>query len=471
MKKLVLSAAAVVVAVALIGPKIVSSQFSQGLENTVAGINQNPAYTATITSIQSAWFSSDAVVNVKLKLPGMAKAGDQNSSPLDYSMNIAVSAKHGPIITEGGFSLAWLHTHIKTLESDLPPQLTVQEGASIYELVAHTGLLGDSTYTDAIAAMEYFDADSQTSVSFSGMQGQGEFGSNSFKAKSVGALFSANVADVMLVDVTNFTFDMQADASLANIMSQGLYDSNSSIVVDSINVVNNVENSQTNIQNIAIKVLSILDEAAGKGNVEISTSVNKVEAKQVDLSQLLMSVQLNNLEIEFLKAYQALSTQIMNYASDPEKVAQATNDFMQAHLLSQLQAEPEYNISVLSGKINGSSFDAYAFAKLVGVSALPATMEDPDFWLEHAKIDSKISMQEDAAVFIAEQIISAQMAANPNFASMSLEERRNILDQQVVPTMEALVKQGMLVATSDGYEVVFTLQNRSANLNTMPIPL
>jgi len=468
MKKILLSAAAIVVATALIGPKIVGSQFSQGIENSVAAINNNPAYTASLASLESSWFSTQAMVNIGIKLP---QVDDADQEAFDMSVNVLVKGEHGPILSQDGISLAWLHTQIETQTSELPANLEVADNAPIYKLSAYTRLFGSTHYSDQVAALNYVDDASQATFSFSGMQGSGELSSGSFQGQSMAESLSINVADALIFDMDKLAIEVDANVGLLEMMEQGLYDSNSLISIASMNIVNNMEASQTNIQTLAMKIISSLDESTGLGDVEIETTVASVEANDLSLSDLLTTFQLNNLEVAFFKAYQKFSSEIMEYGNDIDKMSAATNTFFENNLLSQLQAEPEYNISALSGKINGSAFEGKALAKLVGIDTLPATLEDPSFWLQHTKVDSHLDMEKVAAEYIAKQIINSQIGENPNFAEMSKEERDAIIAQQIAPTLMALEQQGMIVATEDGYKVSFTLQDGVANLNGMPIPL
>jgi uncharacterized protein YdgA (DUF945 family) len=144
---------------------------------------------------------------------------------------------------------------------------------------------------------------------------------------------------------------------------------------------------------------------------------------------------------------------------------------MQDNLLEQVQAEPEYNFTNISGKVNGSEFEGKILAKIAGVTELPATLEDTAFWMQHAVVDSKMTMQREAALFIAGEMVKAQLAGNPQVAAMSLEEQAQLIAQQAEATLTGMAQQGMITVSEDGYEVVFTMQNAEAMLNGNPIPL
>lgn len=470
MKKIVLTGVAIVVAAALVGPKIVGSQFSQSIEDTVAAIDNNPAYTASITSLESSWFNTQAQINVGINMPDM---GEFSEEPLDMSVDILVNGDHGPILTSNGFNLAWLYTQIEVLSGELPEGLTLKEDLPIYALEAYTGLLGGSTYTDKVVGMDYVNEENQLTIDFSGSQSEGSFSSNSYEGKTIGtgANLSGQIENALTFELTELEMDIKAETGFIQMLEQGLYNSDSLFTIANIKVDNLGDGTQTNIDNLGFKVVSSVDDAKGFGDVKMQTTAASIVADDINLSELIATIELNNLEVEFFKAYQKFSNEMMDYVTDPDKMAAATNTFFEEHLLSQLQAEPEYNISALSGKINDSAFNGNMFAKIAGVTALPDTLEDTQFWAQHAVVNSELTLQEAAAEYIAKLMLTSQLQANPNFAAMSAEELDAIVAQQTVPTLQALVQQGMITQTEDGYAFNFSMKEGTANLNGLEIPL
>lgn len=470
MKKIVLTGVAIVVAAALVGPKIVGSQFSQGIEDTVAAINNNPAYTASITSLESTWFNTQAQISVGVNMPDM---GDLSEEPLDMSVDILVNGDHGPILTSNGFNLAWLYTQIEVLSGELPEGLTLKEDLPIYALEAYTGLLGGSTYTDKVVGMNYVNEENQVTIDFSGSQSEGSFSSSNYEGKTLGngANVSGKMGDALAFELTSLEADIEAEVGFVEMLEQGLYDSNTLFTIANIKVDNLVDGTQTNVDSLAFNVTSSLDDNEGFGDVVMQTTLASAVSDGFNLSELITTIELNNLEVAFFQAYQKFSNEIIDYAANPEKMAEATNTFFEENLLSQLQAEPEYNISALSGKINDSAFNGTMFAKVAGVTALPDTLEDTQFWAQHAIVNSELTLQQEAAEYFAKLMLSSQLKANPQFAAMSPEELDAIIAQQAAPTLQALVQQGMITQTDDGYAFNFSMKEGTANLNGLEIPL
>jgi len=74
-----------------------------------------------------------------------------------------------------------------------------------------------------------------------------------------------------------------------------------------------------------------------------------------------------------------------------EEVPAKMMEFIEANLLTQLKAEPEINITKLKATLPEGSFNAYANTKLVGIDALPGTLEDAAYWVTHLLADAQIT--------------------------------------------------------------------------------
>ncbi len=470
MKKILIPVG-VAVAVALIAPKIVSSQFASGLQNSIDAVNKNPAYAASVTSIESGWFSSQAEVNVAIVVPEMAELSGEG---IDMSADIVINAQHGPILTQSGFSLGWLDTKLETKNGELPAGLVVADDQAIYQFNGVTGLFMSTSYQDSVAAMEYTDPDNQTVISFSGLNGEGEFSGSKVVYSAISESMTMSIPEVGNADIKTFEIKLDADASLSAMMQQGLYDSESVMSIKSIMWNDLVSDTQTSIDDTKLLASSNFDEASGLGGGIVSTTIASMNLPidgETLITDTSMVIELKNLQAKFLLAYQDLMNDLGSNPDDIEQISEKMNAFMQEYALEQLQANPEYNITDLSGKINGSAFDGKALAKLEGVTELPLTLEDPGFWMQHSNVDSTLSVEKGAAEFIATQVLKAQLGANPQFAAMPAEQQAQILAQQVAPTLEGMVQQGMLTMNGEKYEISFALVAGAASLNGNPIPL
>ena len=194
-------------------------------------------------------------------------------------------------------------------------------------------------------------------------------------------------------------------------------------------------------------------------------------APSMNITDLIVVFDVNNLQAKFMRAYQEFTAKSMEYMADPVAMQTATQAFLDEHLLEQLQQNPEYNLSELRGKVNGSEFNGHVFMKLTDVLQLPATLEDPNFWVENGEMDTLMRMEKAAAEFFTAEFIKTQLAGNPQFLSMSEEEQTTLIAQQTQATLAALVEQGMLQTEGADYRFTFTLKDTQAELNGQPMPL
>ncbi|MDT0596421.1 YdgA family protein [Glaciecola petra] len=468
MKKILIAGVVVVAAVALAGPRVVGLQFESQVNSIVASVNDMPLYRASVTTMDSGWFSSTAEVNIGMDIPGFE---DTELAATDFSFNILVEGNHGPILTADGFAIGWLHTQIKTNAKKLPDGFVAKDDAPIYSFNGVTGLFGGTAYKDVVAPFTYTDTETQTVVEFSGMNGNGNISGNTLSYASTGDSLNMDIGSVLTFNMNSLSLDMDAKADLASILNQELYDSVANITIASMSFNNSMDNSSSEMENMRIDIVSDYDEANDLADIKFGTKLASVISPETTLKDLVLDIEVNNIQGAFITAYNKLSGEMLELATEPDASMALMQTFMQEYALGQLQAEPEYNFTNISGKINDSDFSGNIAAKLTGITELPATMEDPSFWLEHALVDSKMTMQKGAALYFATQMVNSQLAANPQFMAMSPEEQKQIVDQQAVATLDGLAQQGMVTVDGETYELIFTMEDSVALLNGNPIPL
>ena len=469
MKKVLLFVLVLIIAAALVGPKIVGSQLQSGIQDTVDSINQNPNYTASVISLESTWFTTTAEVSICLEMPDIPELAGQ--IPVDFSVNVHLSSQHGPILTSDGFTIAWLHTVMQTKSTKTPEGLVLPGNKPFYQFKGITGLLGTTSYQDEVATINYTDSETGGTVMFSGLHGNGEISDGGLFYKATADSMNMAIENILDFDVQGLTIDVKSSESLAVMMSQGLYDSSSTLGINVVTFKDLMLDTQSRTVDTKIIVRTEYDSANGMGNAKITTTIASLDTSDMNLTDVNTVLELNKLQAKFLLAYQDFSKKLMDNMTDPTQVENDLQAFMQDHLLEQLQASPEYSISKLSGKINGSEFDGKVMAKLSGVTELPMSLEDPGFWMQHTVIDSKMKMQKGAAEFIAGQVVSSQLLANPQFVELSEEERTQIINQQVEGMLAGLVQQGMITLEDEEYIATFTMEAGVALLNGNPIPL
>jgi uncharacterized protein YdgA (DUF945 family) len=469
MKKVLIFVVVLMFAVALIGPKIVGSQLQGGIQNTVDVINKNPNYTASITRLESTWFTTTAEVSLGLNLPDMPELTGQ--VPVDVSVDVNLTSHHGPILSSDGFAIGWLHTVIQTKSSEAPEGFVLPSDKPFYQFNGLTGLFGTTTYQDEVAAISYTDSGTGGTVVFSGLQGDGEISGSGITYQALADNVNMAIENAVNFDIQGLAIDFKSSESIAGMLSKGLYDSNSSFSMNLITFNDLMQDIEVRVVDTKLVALSDYDKASDLGNVKAMVTATSLNTTDISLTDLNTVIEFNNLQAKFLLAYQDFSSKMMDNMGSPSMLENDLQAFVQEHLLAQLQANPEYNISKLSGKINGSGFEGKTMTKLSGVTTIPDPLDDSAFWMQHIVVDSTMMMQKGAAEFVAAQIISYQLSANTEFMELGEEERAQIIQQQVPNMLVGLTQQGMITAEGEEYIATFTMEAGVVLLNGNPIPL
>ncbi|RUM28073.1 MAG: DUF945 domain-containing protein, partial [Alteromonas sp.] len=154
-----------------------------------------------------------------------------------------------------------------------------------------------------------------------------------------------------------------------------------------------------------------------------------------------------------------------------EEVPAKMMEFVEANLLTQLKAEPEINITKLKATLPEGSFNAYANTKLVGIDALPGTLEDAAYWVTHLLADAQITADKALAQSMASGYMMGQLMATPHAQNMTAEEIQAAVEQQTPMMLSTFAQQGLIKETEKGYETKLELKDGKASVNGTPIPL
>jgi uncharacterized protein YdgA (DUF945 family) len=466
MKKIVLIVIAVLAAIMIFLPKYIGMQFASGLQDTVDTLNQKTMYEISVDELNSQWTSTTAILDIKLKMPDVADQG------ADLSVKVDLNASHGPFLGSGDASIGLLHTVINSQDAELPRDLVLEDAsAPIFNIDAHTGLFGATHYTMNLAGLSYTDINTGMTFSFSGLLGKGTSSSNGYTFTGNSLEMKIFMGDEEVVAFEDLNMDSTSDVGIAQMMSMGLYNSESTVSIADVTINSLVDDTQTSVRDTTMLITTSLDEATQLGDMSFKTTMTEFAAPSMNITDLIVVFDVNNLQAKFMRAYQEFTAKSMEYMADPVAMQTATQAFLDEHLLEQLQQNPEYNLSELRGKVNGSEFNGHVFMKLTDVLQLPATLEDPNFWVENGEMDTLMRMEKAAAEFFTAEFIKTQLAGNPQFLSMSEEEQTTLIAQQTQATLAALVEQGMLQTEGADYRFTFTLKDTQAELNGQPMPL
>ena len=469
MKKISLIILLLAVVAGLVGPHFAGNSFNQQLDEFAAKISEQPFYEASIESREQSWFSTTASLVISLDGAAFGPQADDVEQP-KLSLTIPIEAQHGPLLTQSGLGLGWIDWQVNIAIDDPEARFALPEGEEyIYSATGIVNLFGTVSYQDVMPAFTYTHPELALTVAISGWQGNASLTSDSIDSATEEAMSVAlSFQSTQIATIENISIVTDLEAGLMQAWKNSLYDGVASFTIDGMTIANPTTGEETKLKNIVMDSVTSVDQTAGLGDVLVSTKVASFVNSTVAMQDIQFDLEMANLQGSFLKAYSKMTEDIMNSPDEADGVMQA---FLKDAGLAQLQVDPEFNLPVLKGVINESKFDGYANTKVVGIQALPDTMEDARFWAEHAVVDAKLSIEDSAAVFITELILRSQLAANPQFAVMTDEEQKALIEQQTQGTINAFVQQGILSETEEGYEITFTMENAEALLNGQPMGL
>ena len=468
MKNLVLSVCGIAVATALITPKIVSNQVESQLHTIASEINAAYGYNASVSSLQSNWFNTSGKIKITMDAEAFATQDSMTTAPEDLYLEFDIQANHGPILTEGENTFGLLNMSVTLTHDKLREYIKWSEKSPFYGATVYTNLFGNTSYKDAIQAFTITDAENDVDVEFEGYQGEGTFsnGTLSYHGSSVPSHVSV---DKVNVEIGEIKMSMVANASFADLLQTGLYDSESKFTISSFNIRDDAKDVNAKLDNIYIEAISKIDEVKKAANIAVTYGVGAVKAKDFNATDIALALEVNNISKDFVKAYQE-NAEIFTQGS-AEEIGANIERFAQDNLLSLLAAEPQINITSLRATLEDGTFESNLNTSVVGITQLPAVMQDPSFWLQHFLANGEIKGSKAVIERIAAVVMESQIKADPEAADMTQEQIKQIAAQQAPQFLQTFVQQGLIIENQSGYQTNFVFKNKALTVNDNPIPL
>lgn len=454
----------VLIGLALIGPKFAGDKFNQGLDNYITAVNNTGVYQARIVSKEQSWFFTNADIQVVLNIPGISDNPDMPK----WEVNLQTQAQHGPVLTANGFGIGWLSWAVTLIHDELPATLIINEDIPIYQALGKMSLFGSTSYNDRIASMSYTDPTNGLRASIDGWQGSGKLSNSASEYSGKLSSMSMEMPNIYNLKLNGLSAAIDAQASIGQLIEGQFYNGISTFSFESLEMLNSLKSTTTKMENLVVTTNMDFDKNTDLADITMDTTLAHINSPEITLNDMVMIVDIKNMQQAFFEAYQQMNKDIMQ---SPERAQSIMQEAMQTYLLGQLQAKPELNISKLNGTINGGNVSATSSNKLVGVTSLPDTMENNDFWLQHIHSSTLLNIDENAATFIAGMVIRAQLAANPQIAQMDPAQVEQLIIQQSELTLNGLLQQGLITKTEETYQMSFNLIDGEANLNGNVIPL
>ena len=225
MNKLIISACSIAVAAALITPKLVSNHVKSQVEDIVAEVNAIHGYQATIAELNSDWFNTTG--KVRLNIDFVELGADEVQDVLDnFYIDVNIDAQHGPILTKAESLIGLVNMSVNLSHQELRNYLSWDAEKPLYNASVLTDILGNTSYVDVIQPFTITDEENAVRVSYEGFEGAGEYNSGSLSYVGKSKPTNITVEDVKMY-IGDIDVDMVAQASFADMLQTGLYDSES----------------------------------------------------------------------------------------------------------------------------------------------------------------------------------------------------------------------------------------------------
>lgn len=459
MKKII-SLVVVLALLGLFGPNIIGNKVNDNLEDTVASINKMTGYSATIESRSKSWFETTAVVNVEIDPELFGEVADMGALRT-WSSNLNVSIQHGPFLTLNGLDLGLFAWKAESDEALLREFLEYGQEARFYSIEGKVGLLGSVSYIDNIPSFSISNTGLRSPPKFSGWSGEGLISAT--QSNYMGKMDSFVVAENGdRIEIKSVKLNVGYEGSWADVLTDIFYESSMEFAIGSIYF--DAEEVELNLEDLLMSFASKISEDGKLMNIDADYSIGEIGTPLLTLQDLLIKTEINNLEKEFVGAYQKVLEQPFN---DPEVMA----NMLKNSLLRQLEVSPELNFTEISGKLADKGFSAKLLTKVTGIDTLPDDLSDPLFWRSKMVIDSNLTLDKAAAILAVEKMIY-QIEPGLSELYLSKKEIRDLAKEKVEEMVLMLVMLDYITVNQDDeYEMAFTMQDGQAMLNGKLIPL
>ena len=472
MNKPLLTGAGVTLVALGVAPYFIGSSVQDNVNEAVSELNKQAVYSAEVLSYDKGWFSTTA--EVKLAFDFQAIFNAQNIDPAEVpleenpSITATLVAHHGPVYFGDGVGLGRVHYTMSIDGGELREYVQWDAQQPIYHNEGVVGLFGGLSYKDVIPALSATNEEEGFTLLFSGYSGEAKPEGGQTLYTSSGESLSIN-ADEFSMNMANLSMDVTYDGSMVEAFKGELFESKVKALIETMEVSGLEAGETVQLENIALVTDTEIDESTNTANVYVEYAIDKVVGPELEASDMMLGVALNNLDVDFIKAYQDFSNTSLMIPS--EEVPAKMMEFVEANLLPQLKVEPELNITKLKATLPEGSFTAYANTKLVGIDALPGTMEDVAFWVTHLLANAEITADKAFAQSVASGYMMGQLMATPQAQNMTAEELEAAVEQQTPMVLSTFAQQGLIKETEKGYETKLELKDGKASVNGTPIPL
>ena len=466
--------AGAVLATAIVGPKVVGSQFESVLNGQIAKLNETPGYKAEITSFESSWFASDAKISISLDLDVSSPNTDVNEEPMEPITSIIdVTAQHGPLLFNDVATFGWLTMTASVDGRSISENITTENNQPLYQITNHMTLLGNHLFNDMMPALEFncVGCEQPLKIVYKGYEGKGQSSSAGvfYQGKGLATEFYVTEGELMF---GNMNVDFTGDVSMEQLFAMGFYDSTARMLIEDVTYTNALTGQKVELTGLALTTDTQLDETTQLADMSIGYALETFKDGQYDGQDFDVEFEFTNIDSEFLKAYEGFLKQANEMIdSDPEQYNSLQAEFIGKHVLALVEANPHVNLTKLNGTFAQGSFNGQLDSELVNITALPDNIADPKFWLTHTKANGELLIDKGLANYFAQLMVASQIRQNPQAQGMPEEQIQEIAQAQSGTVINSLIQQGFIVELEKQFVSKISLLDMQFMINDQQIPL
>jgi hypothetical protein len=469
LKKIIITSATMTLAALLIAPKFIGNTLQSQLDEVVIALDKHPIYGAEVISYQRGWFHSQGEIALSIKVNDVLAA--QQGVPLAQADNPTViasfSVNHGPVYAGDAIGVGRAHFVIDIPGNEFREHLQWDADTPFYHNEGAIGLFGGLSYDDVVPSFAAELEEQDLAVSFSGYEGTARSEGDAIHYEGITTMLSMQL-EAATITLSDLDINMTTYGDVMAAINGEIFESDAQVAIDTLTLEGE---ESVALNDMLLSSSSTLSEDGKLASVNLDYAIASLVADDFTANDLSIGIAANNLDTDFIKAYQKFNNETLSTSvlALPEKV----ETLVENHLLSFLTASPEFNITSLSGTFPEGTLDAHLNSKVVNVDALPAALDDASFWLKHMAADSRIKADKAVAQWMVTSYVTSQLMATPQAQGLTPEELNAVVAQQVPMVLQTFVQQGILVENDESYEAELVLKDGNASVNgtTVPIPL
>lgn len=474
MKKILLTIAAISVAVILIVPAVMGWQTQRYMMSLASYIDSLPEYVARWQSYDRGWFKSHGVLTIELEGVNEylelsdEEVGDDSASielPLDFNL------RHGPVLFSS-FNLGWFALTVELMEAHdetIKDYITPQSEGPIYQLKARMNLLGTTRFHDRVLPFIFEKNDHYLEMA-SAYEGEGSIslqGVVDYTAEAPSAHYHNELTYFDLeVLSSKILFD------LAQMNDAGLAPSTFLMTLDRVELGSSDDKDNVmQWHNLSVGAETLFDTEAPTFDLVVKMGSEKMQLPDLSISSFNLSLSYNDIAHAFLSQY----TQAMNELPDnanPLELQMLLGDAIAKHLLPY---SPSFKIDTLDVATEEGNMSLDFLFTVAGdeLSKLDLNPQNPMVLLPYLIAKTNGQIPKTLAVELAGFYVRAQIESQAEASGQTLSEQdiAAMVDAQAPSVIEMLLMQGFLVEDGGYYKTAMSYDKGQATLNGNPIPL